>query len=226
MNASHPDQYLTPIYTQWAQIGLMFIIYLILPETPAWCVSRGKDERAKQELKKIYWGVKDFDLEHQYQVVCLTLEHERAVAAEQRRESWYAIFRGTNGRRTLVALWTLLTQQFIGLTLFSTFGTYFFQQAGIPDPFKIRCITSGINIAASLVIIPSADYFGRRNLACGSATIMWLSCLAIGILGVSPQVPATQILFVFFNCLWSKSTLKPLSSLHQKYRIAFLTVDG
>lgn len=28
--------WLTPIYTQWAQIGLMIIIYLLVPESPAW----------------------------------------------------------------------------------------------------------------------------------------------------------------------------------------------
>ncbi|KAH8882381.1 general substrate transporter [Thozetella sp. PMI_491] len=203
MNRQHPTEYLTPIYTQFAQIGLMLLIYVFLPETPAWCVSRGLEARAKKEMAKINYGVEGYNLEQQYQALCLTVEHERAVAVEQRKEHWYAIFRGIDGRRTLVALWTLLTQQFIGLTLFGTFGTYFFQQAGLDDPFKIKCIVSGINIAATVVIINSADWAGRRWIACGCTTLSWVSCVAIGILGVSPQVKATNIIFVLFAVLWN-----------------------
>ncbi|KAH8879716.1 putative transporter [Thozetella sp. PMI_491] len=203
MAREHATNYLTPIYTQFAQVGLMLIIYLIIPESPAWCVGRGKEEKARKQLQKIYWGVKDFNIDQHLQSLCLTVEHERTVAAEQRGEQWYAIFRGVDGRRTLVALWTLLTQQFIGLALFGTFGTYFFQQAGLPDPFKIKCIVSGINIAATIVYINVADFIGRRWLACLSTTLSWVSCIAIGILGVSPQVQATQIIFVLFACLWN-----------------------
>ncbi len=204
MNSQHPNNYLTPIYTQFAQIGLMLLIYVFLPESPAWCVSRGNEARAKKELLKINYGVRDFNLEQQFQIVALNVEHERAVAVEQRREHWHSIFRGVDGRRTIVALWTNLSQQFIGLTLFGTYGTYFFQQAGIDDPFKIKCITSSINIATSIIIVLVADRLGRRWIACSATTLSWVACVAIGILGVSPQVHATQIIFVLFVCFWSK----------------------
>jgi MFS family permease len=42
-----PNDFLTPMYTQWAQIGLMMIIYLLIPESPASCAVRGKVEEAK-----------------------------------------------------------------------------------------------------------------------------------------------------------------------------------
>jgi hypothetical protein len=68
----------------------------------------------------------------------LNIEPERAVATEQKNENWRAIFKGTDGVRTLTALWTIVAQQFLGLALFGTFGTYFFQQAGIAEPFRSR----------------------------------------------------------------------------------------
>ncbi|KEY71303.1 hypothetical protein S7711_05895 [Stachybotrys chartarum IBT 7711] len=197
------DDWLTPIYTQWSQIGLMLVIYLLVPETPAWCVTHGYEERAKKSLRKLHWEIKDYDVEHQYQVLVMVVNHEYEVARAAHNEKWYSIFKGTDGRRTLTALWTLMTQQFIGLTLFSTFASYFFQQAGIQDPFQATCITSAINIAANLTMILTVDRFGRRNYSCGGSTLSWAACAAIGILGVVPRVSATPTLLVFFACLWN-----------------------
>lgn len=108
-----------------------------------------------------------------------------------------------------------MTQQFIGLTLFSTFASYFFQQAGIEDPFQATCITSGLNIAANLTMILTADRFGRRNISCGGSTLSWAACMAIGILGVVPRVRATEYLLVTFACLWSElCPFEPLFFAH------------
>ncbi|KAK4042811.1 putative hexose transporter [Parachaetomium inaequale] len=203
MNKTHPTEYLTPIYTQWAQIGLMILIYVFLPESPAWGVARGDTARAKRELRKLNHGVEGYDVDHQLEVLVLAAERERAVATEQKREHWYAIFHGIDGLRTVIALWTNLAQQFIGLTLFSTFGTYFFQQAGLPDPFMIKCITSSINIATIIAVVMLADQLGRRWIACCATTLMWLSCIVIGILGVAKHTDGTNYVLVLFACFWN-----------------------
>lgn len=225
MNKQHPNEYLTPIYTQWAQIGLMLIIYLFLPESPPWCVTRGYTARAKKALKALNYGVKGYDVDQQLEVLVMAAEHERAVAIEQKREHWYAIFRGVDGLRTIIALWTNLTQQFIGLTLFSTFGTYFFQQAGLADPFMIKCITSSINIATTIVVVFVADTVGRRRIACYATSTMWLSCVAIGILGVVRQVKATDYLLVLFACFWSTCCAAPPSKAQHKATRADALID-
>lgn len=88
LNANHPYKYLTAIYTQWAQIGIMLIIFCIIPESPVWCVSRGYEGRAKKLLARLNRGVPDYNVDHQYNLLVLLVEHERDVAAEQRREKW------------------------------------------------------------------------------------------------------------------------------------------
>mgnify|MGYP002350316735 CR=1 FL=1 len=199
-----PTDYLTPVYTQWSQIGLMLIIYLLVPESPAWLATKGKAEKAKKSLNSIYRGVDGFDVDHQYNLLLINIEHEREVAAEQNREKWYAIFRGRDGLRTVISCWTLMAQQFIGLGIFFGYATYFFQQAGLKDPFKITCITSGINIFFSIVVIAVSDVIGRRWLATTGTTICWVCCVVVGILGVAPQAKATNYVFVLFACIWSK----------------------
>ncbi|KAH7141713.1 hexose transporter [Dactylonectria macrodidyma] len=200
---THPTKWLVPVYVQWAQIGIMIIIYVFLPESPAWCVTRGHLDRAKKELQNLYGGVEDFNVDQQVEIILLTVEHEKAVAAEQKRENWYSIFIGVDGFRTLVSVWTNLSQMFIGLTLFGSFGTYFFQQAGIPNPFQVKVITSSINIAAVLGAVFLADRFGRRLLACVATTVCLIACVAIGILGVVPRSDASNYIFVVFAVFWN-----------------------
>lgn len=211
MNKQNPNDFRTPIYTQWGQIGLMAIIYLILPESPAWCATVGKEEQAKKALGRLNHGVERYDADYQYHVLSLALEHERSVAKEMKNEKWWAIFKGTDGRRTITALWTIVAQQFLGLALFGTFGTYFFQQAGIEDPFEVKAITSSVGTVTIVAAMFLVDRYGRRLMACTMTTLMWICCVVVGILGVVPETNATLPVFILFTCLWSK--LAPLTNL-------------
>ncbi|OBR14265.1 MFS alpha-glucoside transporter [Colletotrichum higginsianum IMI 349063] len=198
-----PDDWLTPVYTQWGQVGLMVVVYALVPESPAWCVTRGRLDAARASLRRLYRGVEGYDVEQQLQLLVIAVDHELEVARARENVRWHAVFKGVDGRRTVTALWTLMTQQFVGLTLFSTFASYFFKQAGIRDPFQATCVTSGINIASGVVFILLADRVGRRWISCSGTTLSWLACVAIGILGVVPRRGPTSVLLVLFACLWN-----------------------
>ncbi|KAF5988307.1 putative maltose permease (MalP) [Fusarium bulbicola] len=137
------------------------------------------------------------------ELLALNVEHEKALAAEQRNESWLAIFKGIDGRRTITAMWTIVAQQFLGLALFGSFGTYFFQQAGLADPFQIKAITTSLQIIVVILAVFGVDKFGRRRMACCATSLMWISCLIVGIIGVAPQSGASTYVFVLFACFWN-----------------------
>lgn len=103
-------------------MGLMLVIYLILPESAAWWVSRDLEERVKKNMRRLYCDVDDFDVDQQYEILVQTILHERAVAIEMKRERWYAIFQDHNLRRTMASTWALSSQQVLGLTLFYTYA--------------------------------------------------------------------------------------------------------
>jgi hypothetical protein len=48
-------------------------------------------------LARFNKGVTDYDVDYQYQILVKVVEHEQEVAAIQKREKWYNIFRGVNG---------------------------------------------------------------------------------------------------------------------------------
>ncbi|KAL2851029.1 general substrate transporter [Aspergillus pseudoustus] len=203
INARTPDKYLTAIYSQWGHVGVMFIIFIILPESPSWYASKGREADSKKTLKWLYGRAEIYDVDHQYNLLTMLLEHERALAIEQNREHWYAIFQGTNGRRTFIAGWCPLAMQLIGMKVFLTFGTYFFQQAGISQPFTVKCITSSIQTAGVIFNVLTVERLGRRPLACISCTVCWVCCIVVGILGVAPETKATIYVFVLFACIWN-----------------------
>ena len=75
----------------------MLIIYILLPESPAWCASRDKEAKAKKSMRLIYRGVVEYDVDAQYQILVQTIAHEKQVAQEHKQDRWYSIFRGVNG---------------------------------------------------------------------------------------------------------------------------------
>jgi hypothetical protein len=54
-----------------------------------------------------------------------TVEQEQRVREATKTQDILAIFRGTNGWRLLIALWPKLMQQFVGLSVFNSYSTYF-----------------------------------------------------------------------------------------------------
>jgi hypothetical protein len=79
----------------------MFVIYLVLPESPAWYATTGNKEAAgKRMLLRLYKGVEGYDVEHQWDVLVHTVRYEEQVARENKTQAWYNIFRGTNGVST------------------------------------------------------------------------------------------------------------------------------
>ena len=54
-----------------------------------------------------------------------TVETERVVAEQNAELGPWAVFQGTNLLRLVIAAWPKITQQFVGLSVFNTYATYF-----------------------------------------------------------------------------------------------------
>lgn len=54
-----------------------------------------------------------------------TVERERFVAEQNREIGLFAVFKGKNLLRLMIASWPKVTQQFVGLSVFNTYATYF-----------------------------------------------------------------------------------------------------
>ncbi|KAH8674616.1 MFS transporter [Tricladium varicosporioides] len=207
LNAKDPLDFRTPIYTQWAMIGVMLIIFLLIPETPWWLAGQEKLKKAAKVLLRYNGHIENYNVDEVIGVMTATIEEERYTAKRDSQEGFWAVFEGQNLIRFLIAAWPKITQQFVGLSVFNTFATYFFQAAGNKNPFLVTVILSCVQILSMIATSTLTDRLGRRPLTVYPYAVTVVSVLALGIVGCFDySKPDTSSLLVFFACLATFST--------------------
>jgi SP family general alpha glucoside:H+ symporter-like MFS transporter len=129
-NDQAPLDWRTTIFTQFAMIGISYIVYWFMPESPQWAVRHGKVDLARRILTSSYKGVDKFDVDKELNIMLYTVEVQKQHDSDANLLGPLAIFKGLNGKRFLIGAWPKILQQFVGLAIFSTNAAYFFQIAG------------------------------------------------------------------------------------------------
>ncbi|KAF8851310.1 MFS transporter [Acephala macrosclerotiorum] len=207
LNADDPYNFRAAIYTQWGMIGAMLIIFLLLPESPWWLAGKDKLEKAEKILLRYHGHIEDYNVQENIAVMTNTIKEERYLAERNSEEGQWAIFRGRNLIRFFIATWPKVTQQFVGLTVFNTYATYFFQAAGNSNPFLVTVILGCVQILSMIITSALTDHLGRRPLTVYPYAVTVLSVLSLGIVGCFDYSKKdTSSLLVFFACLATFST--------------------
>jgi len=135
------------------------------------------------------------------------LNYERELqirqANEQANASYAEIFRGTNRRRTWIAWLPLQMQGLGGLSFVLSYTTYFFQLAGVANPFLGNVIVKCIQLSAQVVSWYNIERFGRRILLLVGGGGMVIFCLAIAAVGTNPHWQPPGGLTIALFCLWT-----------------------
>ncbi|PMD16021.1 general substrate transporter [Hyaloscypha hepaticicola] len=207
LKITDPLNYKTPIYTQWAMVIPIGIVFVLLPESPWWLASKGKTEKAAKVLRLCNGGVEGYDIEEQIEVMTATVRVERMAAEINKEVGRWSIFQGRNLLRFLIAGWPKITQQFVGLTVFNTYAVYFFQYAGNKNPFLVTVILSCCQLLSMILTTTLTDAYGRRPLTVYPYAVTVVSVLCLGIIGCFDYTTkALGSLLIFFACLATFST--------------------
>ncbi|KAF4551087.1 Sugar (and other) transporter-like protein 49 [Elsinoe fawcettii] len=207
LHASAPLDFRTPIYTQWAMIGVMLVIFLLLPESPWWLASKGKTDKAAKILNMVNRDVPGYNAHEVINVMTATIEEEQYTSKKNSQQGAMAVFKGRNFIRFVIASWPKVTQQFVGLSVFNTYSTYFFQYAGNKDPFLVTVILTSVQLLSMLITVGLTDKVGRRPLTVYPYGVTVLSLLSLGIIGCfNYTAKSTSSLLVFFASLATFST--------------------
>lgn len=132
------------------------IILVIIPESPRFYARRGNDEAAKKVLQRINGGVEGYDVDREYATLKQEVEDGKQLAVLAKGISFIDLFRGTNlvscppselgralvadlllpfQRRTWISFAPFAWQQLIGIPVVFGYTSYFFQLAGLKNPF-------------------------------------------------------------------------------------------
>ncbi|CDM30447.1 General substrate transporter [Penicillium roqueforti FM164] len=182
LSANNSYEFRVPIYTQWAMVGIIAIIFAFIPESPWWLVSKGRLDKAAKILTRCNGNIEEYSVDEQIEIMTATIAEERTVAERNSEEGPWAVFQGRNRIRFFIAAWPKIAQQLVGLSVFNTYATYFFQYAGNKDPFTVTVILSCVQLISMIMTAATTDKLGRRPLTiypyAVTSVSIFFACLA------------------------------------------------
>ncbi|KAJ9102852.1 hypothetical protein QFC19_004580 [Naganishia cerealis] len=165
----------------WASILIGGMCYL--PETPRHLSLKGRDEAAKNSLSRLT-GLHGDDLEAEYAIMLEGLQGEAALGASSYKELFS---RGPDRMwlRTFTGIGIQAFQQLTGINFIFYYGTTFFKQSGIQDPFIISIVTNVVNVVSTIPGILVIDRVGRRKMLLTGAIAMCICEYIVAAVGMT-----------------------------------------
>ncbi|KAL3626253.1 Sugar transport protein 8 [Castilleja foliolosa] len=153
---------------------VLFVGSLIITETPASLVQRGKDDEGKAALKRVR-GVEDVEAE--FQMIVAANEQGRQVKDPFRR-----LFKRNAIPALFVSNIIQFFQQFTGINAIMFYAPVLFQTLGFGSDASLlsSVITGLVNVGSTFVSVFLVDKVGRRMLLLQACVQMFISQVAIG----------------------------------------------
>src|SRR5271156_1617298 len=135
---------------------------MVIPESPRWLTTQGKHDSAMKALRRLRGsGVSEEDILTEMNEIRETTRIEQELG---HNVSFFDLFRGTDLRRTILAVLCSSTQAGSGINLVVGYSTYFYTVAGISNPFAITLVGQAIGIITTLLAIKLMNMYRRRPM--------------------------------------------------------------
>ncbi|KAI8001463.1 Sugar transport protein 8 [Camellia lanceoleosa] len=153
---------------------VLFFGSMILTETPASLIERGKDTKGKAALKKIR-GVDNVDDEYE--------EVKRACEiAKEVKQPFKKLMKRSSVPPLVIGIMLQIFQQMTGINAIMFYAPVLFQTMGFKNDASLlsAVITGTVNVASTFVSIYLVDKIGRRKLLLQACVQMFICQVSIG----------------------------------------------
>jgi len=198
------NSYRIPIGIQFVWAAILCIGLAILPESPRYLLLKGNEDEAWKSLSKLYSApYDDPDVQAEFSEITASLEKERSFGKTSLLDCFKTDKR-KNLQRTLTGLGVQGWQQASGINFFFYYGTTFFSNAGIKEPFLVTVATNVVNVVATIPGIWAVDKVGRRTMLICGAAMMFACELIVACVGTFTAADnlASQKVLVAFSCIF------------------------
>jgi MFS family permease len=172
--------------TQWSFSGLLTVVAIFLPESPAWLLRRDRETAASKALLRLQGGRegRSDQAEAAFRRLQDAFEIERQLSGIA-KERYVDCFKQPQLRRTLLVCFAEFLPILFGLQLLGS-ASYFLQQIGMDPETSVLFLVIGIvlGIVASCITFYTLSKFGRRPLVLVSMTIISFIWAGVGFSGI------------------------------------------
>jgi MFS transporter, SP family, sugar:H+ symporter len=200
--------YRIPVAVQFLWAIIMFGGMIFLPETPRYLIKKGKQAQAAKSLSRL----RRLDVDHPALVeelaeIQANHDYEMSIGTA----SYIALLKKPIRKRLFTGMALQALQQLTGVNFIFYYGTSYFKNSGISNPFIVSVITSLVNICSTVPGLFLVEKWGRRPLLMFGAVGMSVCQLIVASVGTAlpNQESANQALIAFvciyiffFACSW------------------------
>ena len=193
--------------------AIFLVALIMIPESPRYLVSKGREEQATSVLAKLFGS----------DVARAKLEEIRATFAQDHRPRLSDIMAPGGGVRKVVWAGIMLAvfQQLVGINVIFYYGATLWKLAGFTEQqsLLINIVSGAVSIAACFVTIAVIDKIGRKPLlligSAGMAVTLFVMVYTFSHGSLDPQgnlvlsqnlgtvaVVAANLYVIFFNVSW------------------------
>jgi sugar porter (SP) family MFS transporter len=173
---------------------------LLLPETPRFLIKRGRLTDATRSLAKLRGMAVDHPaLAEELAEIQANHEYELTIGSS----SYLACFKKPIRKRLITGMLLQGLQQLTGINFIFYYGTAYFTNAGISNPFTVSIITAVVNIFSTIPGLYLVEKWGRRNLLMFGAIGMSVSQMIVASVGTTlPDEVAANKALISFVCIY------------------------
>lgn len=202
---NNPSAYQIPIGIQFIWGAIIVVGTFILPESPRWLFLKGKTDRGMDSLARLIGAPRDsVAVQREYESIVANLEHERNLTTGSGWSDCLKQGESKTVQRIATGMALQGLQQLTGINFIFYYGTAFFRNSGITNPFIITIATNVVNTGATPIGMWAADKVGRRPLMLIGAAGMAACQLIVAITGtvISVDNEAGQKVLIAFVCIY------------------------
>lgn len=149
----------------------IFMVVFLVPESPVWLVNKGKMEKAKRSMEKIYGKKASGEIEKDMQLLVLNHEKHKQKSLERLEGSGGGRFKKNIGylkeptfyKPFLIVLTYFFFQQFTGTFVVVFYAINIVEEAGVNiDAYLAIVLIALTRVIGSFIVSFGSKYYGRR----------------------------------------------------------------
>lgn len=172
---------------------VFFMIIFLIPESPRWLITKGKETSARKTFDLIY---RDSTL------VNFQISETKQMLHSEEKASWKLLFKPGTFRIVLIGAAIAILGQFMGVNAVLYYGPTIFESSGLSsgDSLFYQSLIGVVNMGTTVLALLIIDKVGRKKLVYFGVSGMIVSLVAIGVYFMKGEAwgISNSFLLVFF----------------------------